>query len=82
MKFWTKLFSRCGVLFLIVSPISVNFQIVTSLLNAHQEAESGTEIAHGVGSNPRSVDFRTSPLYFGVSPLLHQIKYILKIEQS
>ena len=81
MKFWTKLFSRCGVLFLIAFPISVDSQIVTSL-NAHQEAESGTEIAHGVGSNPRSVDFRTSPLYFGVSPLLHQIKYILKIEQS
>ena len=73
MKFWTKLFSRCGVLFLIAFPISVDSQIVTSL-NAHQEAESGTEIAHGVGSNPRSVDFRTSPLYFGVSPLLHQIK--------
>ena len=81
MKFWTKLFSRCGVLFLIAFPISVNSQIVTSL-NAHQEAESGTEITHGVDSNPRSVDFRTSPLYFGVSPHLHQIKYILKIEQS
>ena len=81
MKFWTKLFSRCGVLFLIAFPISVNSQIVISL-NAHKEAESGTEIAHGVDSNPRSVDFRTSPLYFGVSPLLHQIKYMLKIEQS
>ena len=81
MKFWTKLFSRCGVLFLITFPISVNSQISTSL-SAHQEAESGTEIAHGVDSTPRYVDFRTSPLYFGVSPLLHQIKYILKIEQS
>ena len=81
MKFWTKLFSRCGLIFLLAYPISVNSQIVTSL-NANQEAESGTEIAHGVDSNPRSVDFRTSPLYFGVSPLLHQIKYMLKIEQS
>ena len=81
MKFWTKLFSRCGILFLIAFPISVNSQIVPSL-NADQEVELGTEIAHGVDSNPRSVDFRTSPLYFGVSPLLHQIKYILKIEQS
>ena len=81
MKFWTKLFSRCGVLFLIAFPISVNSQIVTSL-NAHQEAESGTEIAHGVDSTPRSADFRTSPFYFGVSPLLHQIKSLLKIKQS
>ena len=81
MKFWTKLFFRCGVLFLIAFPISVNSQIVTSL-NAHQEDESGTEIAHGVDSNPRSVDFRTSPFYFGVSPLLHQIKSLLKIKQS
>ena len=82
MKFWTKLFSRCGVLFLIASPISVNFQIVTSLLNAHQEAELGTEIAHGLDSTPRSADFRTSPFYFGVSPLLHQIKSLLNIKQS
>ena len=81
MKFWTKLFSRCGVLFLIAFPISVDSQIVTSL-NAHQEAESGTEIAHGVDSNLRSVDFRTSPFYFGVSPLLHQIKSLLNIKQS
>ena len=81
MKFWTKLFSRCGVLFLISFPISVNSQIVTSL-NAHQEAESGTEIAHGVDSTPRSADFRTLPFYIGVSPLLHQIKYFLKIKQS
>ena len=81
MKFWTKLFSRCGVLFLIAFPISVNSQIVTSL-NAHQEAESGTEIAHGVDSTPRSADFRTSPFYFGVSPLLHQIKSLLNIKQS
>ena len=81
MKFWTKLFSRCGVLFLIAFPISVNSQIVTSL-NAHQEAESGTEIAHGVDSNPRSVDFRTFPFNIGMSPLLHQINSFLKIEQS
>ena len=81
MKFWTKLFSRCGVLFLIAFPISVNSQIFTSL-NAHQESESGTGIAHGVDSTPRSVDFRTFPFYVSVSPLLHQIKYILKIEQS
>ena len=81
MKFWTKLFSRCGVLFLIASPISVISQIVTSL-NAHQEAELGTEIAHGVNSTPRSADFKTSPFYFGVSTLLHQIKSLLNIKQS
>ena len=81
MKFWTKLFSRCGVLFLIDSPISVDSQIVTSL-NANQEAESGTEIAHGVDSTPRNLDFKKFPFYVSLSPLLHQIKYILKIEQS
>ena len=81
MKFWTKLFSRFGVLFLIAFPISVNSQIFTSL-NAHQESESGTGIAHGVDSTPRSADFRTLPFYIGVSRLLHQIKYFLKIEQS
>ena len=81
MKFWTKLFSRCGVLFLIAFPISVNSQILTSL-NAHQKAESGTEIAHGVDSILRSADFRTSPFYFGESPLLHQIKSLLNIKQS
>ena len=81
MKFWTKLFSRCGVLFLIAFPILVNSQILTSL-NALQEAESGKEIAHGADSTPRSVGFRTFPFYDSVSPLLHQIKYILKIEQS
>jgi hypothetical protein len=64
MKFWTKLFSRCGIFFLIAFPISVNSQIVPSL-NAHQEAELGTEIAQGVDSTPRSADFRTSPFYFG-----------------
>ena len=63
MKFWTKLFSRCGILFLIAFPISVNSQIVTSL-NTHQEAELGTEIAHGVDSTPRSADFKTFPFYF------------------
>ena len=81
MKFWTKLFSRCGIFFLIAFPISVNSQIVSSL-NARQEAELGTEIAHGVDSTPRSEDFRTSPFYFGVSPLLHQIKSLLNIKQS
>ena len=81
MKFWTKLYSRCGLFLLIAFPISVNSQIVTSL-NAHQEAESGTEIAHGVDSTPRSADFRTSLFYFGVSPLLHQIKSLLNIKQS
>ena len=74
MKFWTKLFSRCGVLFLIAFPISVDSQIVTSL-NANQEAESGTEIAH-------CVDYRTFPFYIGMSPFLHQINSFLKIEQS
>ena len=81
MKFWTKLFSRCGILFLIVFPISVNSQIVPSL-NAYQEAELGTEIAHGVDSTPRSADFKTFPFYFGVSTLLHQIKSLLNIKQS
>ena len=81
MKFWTKLFSRCGVFFQKAFPISVNSQIVP-FLNAHQEAELGTEIAHGVDSTPRSADFRTSPFYFGVSPLLHQIKSLLNIKQS
>ena len=82
MKFWTKLFSRYRVLFLIASPISVNFQIVTSLLNAHQEAELGTEIAHAADSTPRSAEFRTLPFYIGVSPLLHQTNSLLRIEQS
>ena len=81
MKFWTKLFSRCGILILIAFPISVNSQIVTSL-NTHQEAELGTEIAQGVDSTPRSADFKTSPFYFGVSTLLHQIKSLLNIKQS
>ena len=81
MKFWTKLFSRCGVLFLIAFPISINSQIVTSL-NANQEAESGTEIAHGVDSTPRSEDFRTNLFYLGESPLLHQIKSLSNIKQS
>ena len=76
-----KLFSRCGVLFLIAFPISVNSQIVTSF-NAYQESEPGTEIAHGADSSPRSVGFRTIPIRDSVSPLLNQIKYILKIEQS
>ena len=81
MKFWTKLFSRCGVLFLIAFPISVNSQIFTSL-NTHQEAESGTEIAHFVESTPRSLDIRNFPFYIGMSPLLHQINSFLKIVQS
>ena len=62
MKFWMKLISRCGALFLIAFPISVNSQIFTSL-NTHQEAESGTEIAHCVDSTTRSVDYRTFSFY-------------------
>ena len=81
MKFWMKLISRCGALFLIAFPISVNSQIVTSF-NAYQESEPGTEIAHGADSIPRYADFRTLPFYIGVSTLLHQIKYILQVEQS
>ena len=81
MKFWTKLFSKCEVLFLIAFPISVNSQILTSL-NANQEAESGTEIAHGVDSTPRSTDFRSSLFYLGESPLFHQIKSLLNTKQS
>ena len=81
MKFWTKLFSKCEVLFLIAFPISVNSKIVTSL-NANQEAESGTEIAHGAASTPRYAEFRILPFYIGVSPLLHQIKSLSNIKQS
>ena len=81
MKFWTKLFSRCGLPFLIAFPVSVNSQIFTSL-NAHQEAESGTKIAYGEDFTPGSADLRTYLFYFGVSPLLHQINSFLKIEQS
>ena len=81
MKFWMKLISRCGAFFLIAFPVSVNSQILNSL-NAHQEAESGTEIAHCGDSTPRSVDFRTFPFNIGMSPLLHQINSFLKIEQS
>ena len=81
MKFWTKLFSKCEVLFLIAFPISVNSQIITSL-NAHQEAESGTEIARGVDSTPRSADFMSPLFYFGEDPLLRQIKSLLNIKQS
>ena len=81
MKFWTKLFSKCEVLFLIAFPISVNSQILTSL-NPNQEAESGKEIAHGVDSNPRSEDFRTSLFCLGESPLLHQIKSLSNLKQS
>ena len=79
MKFWMKLFSRCGVLFLIAFPISVNSQIVTSF-NAYQESEPGTEIAHGADSTRRYAEFRTLPFYIGVSPLLHQINSLLRIE--
>ena len=78
MKFWTKLFSRCGVLFLIAFPISVDSQIVTSL-NANQEAESGTEIIQGVDSSSGSADFRTFPFYIRAIALLHQINSLLKI---
>ena len=81
MKFWMKLISRCGALLLIAFPISVNSQIVTSF-NAYQESEPGTEIAHGVDYTPSSVNFRTFPFYVSVSFLLHQIKYILNIEES
>ena len=62
MKFWTKLFSRCGVLFLIAFPISVNSQIVTSF-NAYQESEPGTEIARGADNTPRYAEFRICLLY-------------------
>ena len=79
MKFWMKLISRCGALFLIASPISVNYQIVTSF-NAYQESEPGTEIAHGADSTPRYAEFRILPFYIGVSPLLHQINSLLRIE--
>ena len=77
MKFWMKLISRCGALFLIAFPISVNSQIVTSF-NAYQESEPGTEIAHGADYTPRYADFRTLPFYIGVSPLLHQINSLLR----
>ncbi len=81
MKFWTKLFSKCEVLFLIAFPISVNSQIITSL-NSYQEAELGTGIAHGVDSIPRSADFRTYLFYLCESHFLHQIKSLSNIKQS
>ena len=68
MKFWTKLFSRCGVLFLIAFPISVNSQIVTSL-NAHQEAELGTEIVQGVYASHFSHERVDLPLHKRLHPL-------------
>ena len=79
MKFWMKLISRCGALFLIAFPISVNSQIVTSF-NAYQESEPGTETAHGADSTPRYAEFSILPFYIGVSPLLHQINSLLRIE--
>ena len=79
MKFWTKLYSRCGLFLLIAFPISVNSQIVTSF-NAYQESEPGTETAHGADSTPRYAEFRILPFYIGVSPLLHQINSLLRIE--
>ena len=81
MKFLMKLFSRCGLSFLIAFPILVNSQIFTSL-NANQETELGSEIDHCGDSTPSSVDFRTFPFNIGMSPLLHQINSFLKIEQS
>ena len=70
MKFWTKLFSKCEVLFLIAFPISVNSQIITSL-NSYQEAELGTGIAQCVDSTTRFAVFRKSLFYFVESSLLH-----------
>ena len=58
MKFLMKLFSRCGLSFLIAFPILVNSQIFPSL-NAHQITDSGTKIAHGGDFTPSSEDFRT-----------------------
>ena len=76
-----KLFSKSEFLLLKAFQILVYSQNFPSL-NAHQEAELGTEIAQGVDSTPRSADFKTSPFYFGVSTLLHQIKSLLNIKQS
>ena len=45
MKFWMKLFSRCGLPLLIAVPILINSQIF--YLYAHQKVTSGTRIIHG-----------------------------------
>ena len=58
MKFLMKLFSRCGLSFLIAFLILVNSQIFPSL-NAHQKTDLGTKIAHGEDFTPSSEDFRT-----------------------
>ena len=55
MKFWMKLFSRCGVSFLIAFSILVNSQIFPSL-NAHQKANSGSKIILGGDFTLRSAD--------------------------
>ena len=55
MKFLMKLFSRCGLSFLIAFPILVNSQIFPSL-NAHQKANSGAKIIPGGDFTLRSAD--------------------------
>ena len=55
MKFLMKLFSRCGLSFLIAFPILVNSQIFPSL-NAHQKANSGAKIISGGDFTLRSAD--------------------------
>ena len=46
MKFWMKLFSRCGLPLLIAVPILINSQFFFHLY-AHQKVTSGTRIIHG-----------------------------------
>ena len=46
MKFWMKLFSRCGLPLLIAFPILINSQFFFHLY-AHQKVTSGTRIIHG-----------------------------------
>ena len=55
MKFLMKLFSRCGLSFLIAFLILVNSQIFPSL-NAHQKANSGAKIIPGGDFKLRSAD--------------------------
>ena len=55
MKFLMKLFSRCGLSFLIAFLILVNSQIFPSL-NAHQKANSGAKIIPWGDFTLRSAD--------------------------
>ena len=55
MKFWMKLFSRCGLPLLIAVPILINSQFFFHLY-AHQKVTSGTRIIHGVDFTLKSAE--------------------------